>query len=134
MSHWATSEQEGTYIVKVPYGEYQIDGFELDINSANSILAGKLNHPQDAHSSEKFQVSEESKGRGLIFRFIEPIEKKLLKNKYSINEDIILNWHPYPGATEYKIQIYEKADPHRYTNDAILNGLKSLVSLARRLS
>ncbi len=124
MSQWATSEQEGTYIVKVPYGEYQIDGFEFDTNSANAILAGKINHPQDAHSSEKFVVSEESKGQGLIFRFIDPIEKKILKNKYSINEDIVLDWHPYPGASEYKIQIYEKADPHAFSNNTIFEWSK----------
>ncbi len=114
MSQWATTDSEGTYSVRVPYGEYKIDGFEFDSNSANSILAGKIHHPQNAHSSAKFEVSKENKGRGLRFRFIDPIEKNIDKNKYSISDDIVINWAPYPEASQYSIQIYEKSDPHAY--------------------
>lgn len=114
MSQWATTDSDGTYSVSVPYGEYKIDGFELDSNSANTLLAGKIDHPQNAHSSGKFEVSKENKGRGLKFRFIDPIEKNITKNKYSVSDEIILKWEPYPGASQYTIQIYEKTDPHAY--------------------
>ena len=120
MSQWATTDSDGTYSVSVPYGEYQIDGFELDSNTANSILAGKIDHPQNAHSSGKFEVTKENRGRGLILRFIDPIEKIIAKNKYSVSDDIILKWAPYPGATQYSIQIYEKSDPYAYIGNKTL--------------
>jgi hypothetical protein len=120
MSQWAITDSDGTYSVSVPYGEYKIDGFELDLKSANSILAGKINHPQNAHSSDKFEVSKENKGLGLKFRFIDPIEKNISKNIYSTSEEIILKWEPYPAATQYSIQIFEKTDPHAFIGNKTL--------------
>jgi hypothetical protein len=114
MSQWATTDENGKYIIHVPYGEYRIDGYELDKNSADLNLAGKINHPQNAYSSSKFYVSQGVKGRGLTFRFIDPIEKRLNKNRYSASEDITLHWMPYSGARWYAIQIYEKKDPQSF--------------------
>lgn len=114
MSQWATTDAEGKYIVSVPYGDYRIDGFELDPTSANLLLAGKIDYPQNAISSAAFEVTRDSIGRGLTLKFVDPVIKKILKNKFSASEDIVLHWDSYPGASQYKLQIYEKADPNDY--------------------
>lgn len=114
MSQWATTDAEGQYTVSVPYGKYKIDGFELDTTTADSVLAGKIDHPQNAHSSGTFEVQKDSHGRGLTFRFVNPIKKNISKKKFSISESVVLNWTRYPGASQYSIQIYENSDPHAY--------------------
>lgn len=119
MSQWATTDSNGQYIISVPYGKYIIDGFELDQSIANKVLPNKINHPQIPHSSRAFEVTANSKGRGLNFKFVDPIIKKFEKSKYSVAEDIILEWEQYPGASQYSIQIYEKSDPHSWSNNTL---------------
>ena len=114
MSQWGTTGSNGEYVVKVPYGEYRIDGFELDMDNVNSVLANKIDHPQNAHSSEKFIVSADTPGRALRLRFVDPVVMNMKKNKFSVSEDVIIDWLPYPDTGEYSVQIYEKTDPHGY--------------------
>ncbi|PWK46343.1 hypothetical protein [Pleionea mediterranea] len=120
MSQWSITNSEGVYSVSMPYAEYKIDGFELDSNSANALLAGKIDHPQNAHSTGNFEVSKEKKGQGLVFRFVDPIKKNITKNKYSVSDDVTLKWAAYSGASAYDIQLYEKTDPHAYIGDKAL--------------
>jgi len=112
MSQWATTDPNGRYTIPVPYGKYRIDGFELDKQSANTHLPGKIEHPQAPHKSGRFIVSEKSPGHGLDFRFVTPVTMDMPKTRYSTSEDILLEWYPYPGATRYKIQVYEKTGRH----------------------
>lgn len=119
MSQWATTDSNGKYTIKVPYGEYRIDGFELDRSSANSVLVNKIDHPQNAHSSSKFRVSEDAAGQGLGFRFIDPIVKNIPKNRFSLSEDIVIGWLAYPGASQYTVQVLEKSDPSEFGNEAL---------------
>lgn len=110
MSPWTTTDSNGRYQIGVPYGEYRIDGFELDMDSANAILPGKIVYPQNAYSSETFEVSKTAPGRGLNIRFVDPIELEIPKKKFSSDEDIVIRWKSYPGASEYAVQLYEKSD------------------------
>jgi hypothetical protein len=114
MSQWATSDESGQYIVPVPYGEYKIDGFELNHASANRTLRGMIGHPQMEHTSQKFSVTNDSPGYGLDFKFISPVEKIIPRNRFSSSEDVVIKWKAYPGATQYRIQIHEKTDPRGY--------------------
>ncbi len=114
MSQWASTGENGEYVVKVPFGEYRVDGFELDTDSANKVLVGKINHPLSHNFSGKFWVTAGSKGRGPTLMFVDPIKKSISKGKYSVAEDIVLSWEPYPGASSYAVQIYEKPDPYSF--------------------
>ena len=120
MSQWATSEAAGIYRVLVPYGEYRIDGYELDGEVADSVLAGKIASPQNPFASDTFKVVEDSKGRGLDLRYVDPIEKKITKKIFSVSENVVISWAPYTGAVEYSIQMYEKSDPNDYRGNNTL--------------
>ena len=116
-SSWATTDLAGEYTVKVPYGEYIIDGFELDNTSIDDLLPNMILHPQNPHSSNQFQVNSSLNGRGLNFKFVNPIIKRFKKNKFSSNEDVILEWEDYPNAVNYTVQIDEKSDPYSWACD-----------------
>lgn len=118
MSQWATTGGEGRYAVAVPYGTYRIDGFELDRRTADKVLPGKIADPENAHSSGRFEVSAGAPGRGLDFRFVDPVVLDMEKKRFSGDEDVILRWKPYPGASGYSVQIYEKTDPFSYRRNA----------------
>jgi len=114
MSQWAISDKMGEYRVSVPYGEYKIDGFELDSQSANKVLAGLIDSPFNPHSTEKFIVSEDELGVGIDFNFVSPVIKTTKNKSFTLNEPVIISWAPYVGASSYQIQIFEKENPHEY--------------------
>ncbi|BEU02288.1 hypothetical protein OAG1_10880 [Agarivorans sp. OAG1] len=114
LSQWAVTDENGIYRVSVPYGEYRIDGYELDYFVANKVLPNKIEHPENRNSTNQFQVVEGQKGSGLKFRFVDPIVKKSDKSQYSKNEKVTLKWEPYPEAAEYTVQVYEKADANSW--------------------
>lgn len=119
MSQWANTDSSGKYIISVPYGKYVVDGFELDRKSANEHLANKIIHPQSPHTTGILDVSLENDGYGLDFKFVDPIVKKIGKKKYTVKEEIVLEWEPYPDAKEYSVQIYEKPDPFTWSNKTL---------------
>ena len=117
MSQWATTDANGRYAIQVPFGEYRIDGYELDQASANTSLPGKIGHPLTPHTSGNFKVSKDSPGRGPDFRFVSPVTMNMPKNSFPAGEDVIIGWHPYPGASQYMVQIYEKNSPYGFTGN-----------------
>lgn len=114
MSQWGTTGADGQYEIRVPYGQYRIDGFDLDTQTANSVLAGKIGDPQNPVSSGKFEVAEGAPGHGLNLKFVEPVALEIPKSRFSADEDIVIRWKPYPGAQEYEVQIFERAEPGGY--------------------
>jgi len=36
------------------------------------------------------------------------------KQIYSVDEEIVLKWAPYAGASQYSIQLFEKSEPHAF--------------------
>ena len=117
MSQWTATDASGSYVVSVPFGKYIIDGYELDTGTANERLPNLIDHPQRSHSSGPFDVTEQDEGRGLDFKFVGPVIKKLEKTKYRMDEPVVLEWEP--GATGYSVQIYEKADPYEWSNETV---------------
>jgi len=113
-TQWAVTNEKGEYIISVPYGEYQIAGFELDRKSANVALPNKILHPQRHHSSQKFSVAENDHGRGLHFEFVDPIELFSKGEKYRSTDDVILQWKAHPHASSYSVQIFEKNTPEEF--------------------
>lgn len=129
LSQWAISDTKGDYKISVPYGKYIIDGYELDHEIVHSVLSGKIAHPGNPLRSNEFSVSENSYGSGLALAFVDPVIKTLAKTKYSSSEDILLEWLPYPGASKYSIQVYEKTNPAKWSNETLFKWLdKPVVS------
>lgn len=114
MSQWATSGPDGRYEIAVPYGEYRVDGHELNTRSANAVLAGKIDHPRNPFSGGSFDVTEGAPGDGLTLDFVDPVLVEAPKRKYAPGEDIVIRWKPYPGATEYAVQLWEQAGDGAY--------------------
>lgn len=81
-STWATTETDGRFEVAVPYGEYRVDGFEMNHSTAREVLHGLTNFPRNGHSTGVFTVSEDEVGTGLILRFVEPIKRLKGKRTY----------------------------------------------------
>lgn len=113
-SQWATSGPDGRYEVAVPFGDYRIDGHQLDTESANSVLGGKIGHPRNPYAGGSFAVAEGAPGEGLTLDFIDPVVVTMPKRKYAADEDVVARWRPYPGATEYAIQLWERSGPGPY--------------------
>lgn len=121
MSQWATSDDEGKYTIDVPLGQYKIDGFEIDFASANSVLAGKIEHPNLDFRSEIFSVDENEKGRGLTLVFVDPVIKNISKLKYSVDENVVVSWLSHPAASQYRLQIIEKQSPRSHNETRIFD-------------
>jgi len=121
MSQWAITNAIGKYQVNVPYGKYAVDGFELDHNTADRYLPNKIIHPQRAHTKNAFEVSDGNSGNGINFKFVDPISKKVMKNKYSVVDNVVLEWEPYPNATEYSVQLYEKTDSQTWKSTSLFD-------------
>lgn len=119
-SQWAESGEDGTYIVAVPYGEYRIDGYDLDQDSANKHLPGKINKPMISHSSNTFSVGPETPGEGLTLKYIDPVIVLEPTGEVSLTDDIVARWEPYPGASSYVVQVYEYETPHQFSWDGTL--------------
>lgn len=115
MSQWAESNSEGQYVVKVPYGTYRIDGYELDDDVADKIIANKIDHPQNPHSSLSQEVNAKNVGLGLNFKFVDPIIKKIKRN-FSISEEVVIEWESHPNTSQYSVDIFEKTDPNVWSN------------------
>jgi len=120
LSPWAVTDDQGEYTIRVPLGEYRIDGFRFDSTAADSVLAGKIANPIYNFTSGSFNVSEGSEARGTSFRFVDPIKITVPKKIYSLNEPIKFHWSSYPGADNYIIQIIAKTDPYKSFGSSIL--------------
>ncbi len=115
-SRWAESDSDGKYILQVPYGEYRIDGYEIDIKSANKYLKGKINNPQNRHSRTRFVVELDKDGMGVNLDFVEPVKVIGPEGEISLTDEIIARWEDYPGATTYVVQLYENEDLYQFAS------------------
>ncbi|MCV6627345.1 MAG: hypothetical protein OIF38_14695 [Cellvibrionaceae bacterium] len=113
MSQWATTNGYGEYTISVPHGQYVIDGYELDRQSANEVLSGLIYSPMHPYSSGPFIVDATRQGAGINFSFVDPIIKTTSQTSYTLNDPIIISWEPYAGAVAYIFQVYEKSGPHQ---------------------
>lgn len=109
-SQWGTSGADGRYEISVPYGKYRIDGYTLDSSSAHNALAGKVDSPRNPHDSPVFTVAEGRDGKALDLDFLEPVRKIAPQGEVSVAQPLIVSWEPYPGASQYRIQLVEQPD------------------------
>jgi hypothetical protein len=109
MSQWATSGDDGRYSVAVPYGDYEIDGFELDPTALEKTLAGKTDNPRSnqIHGEIKTAVAAGKSGEGIDLDYIDPVVVTGPTGDVSLSHPIVLSWKPYPKATSYRIQLTE---------------------------
>lgn len=119
-SEWAKSGVDGRYTVRVPYGEYRIDGYELERESANKYLAGKIAHPRMPRGGGPFSVGKNKSGIGLNLDFVDPVEFTEPTGEVSLSEEIVAKWEPYPGASSYVVQVYEREDAHGLSFSGVL--------------
>jgi hypothetical protein len=103
------SGPDGRYEVAEPFGDYRIDGYDLDTESANSVLASKIGYPRNPFAGGRFTVAEGAPGDGLTLDFVDPVVVAMPKRKYAAGEDVVARWQPYPGATEYAMQLWEQS-------------------------
>lgn len=121
-SQWVVVDDGGGYSIPVPYGEYNVDGYELDSESANRVLAGKIDLDRFFPGHFVFPVSETVKGLGLDFAFVDPVRLDLVKKQFSLSESIVIKWHPYPSAARYRLQIRSTENPNSYAaNDELFD-------------
>lgn len=119
-SQWVETGEEGLYRLSVPYGEYRIDGYDLDHESANTVLAGKIDAPSHESSSQEFMVGQDIQGLGINLSFVTPIEKSSNYGVYQKGDSFDVSWEPYPEAESYTVQIYIKESPNGFARGAIL--------------
>jgi hypothetical protein len=113
LTQWVFTDANGQYIINVPYGDYRIDGYEFDKSIADRLLTGKIEqNSRNDYTSSVITISKDQQGRGILFRFVDPIKLKIPKNKYSIHEQIEISWDHHPDADKYKIQLLFKEQPY----------------------
>ena len=111
-SHWAKTNSDGTYNIKVPVGEYRIDGYQLHSDDANRVLEGKIDDQANPYGGVSFKVVEGKPGEGLNLNYVSPIIKLAPKGEFRLTDSIVARWEPYPNAQLYRIQIQESANLH----------------------
>jgi hypothetical protein len=110
-SQWAVTNTLGEYKIKVPYGKYRIDGWNLDEQSSDKVLPGKIHHPAGIFAMfESFSVDEKKNGKGPILYFVNPVKIIQPIGETVLSDDLILEWEPYPNAAFYRIQIRDHGE------------------------
>jgi hypothetical protein len=109
MSQWATSGGDGRYSVELPYGEYEVSGFELDSEILDQTLGGKTDNPRSNHMMGEIRttVGPDKPGAGIDLDYVDPVVVTGPTGDVSLARPIVLSWKPYPNATAYRIQLSE---------------------------
>lgn len=107
-SEFAASDENGEYIINVPYGDYRIDGWKIDHQTADKFVAGKILEPELHFISDNIAVSENSIAKGPSLNFIDPI--KILKplDMVPYTESVEIEWSKVDAAKSYRIQIVDR--------------------------
>lgn len=126
VSQWSsTTNNIGEYVISVPYGEYRIDGYELDNKLANEVLAGLIESEVKPYTSRPLAVDINKQRDGINFRFIDPVIKTVRRTAYDINEPVVISWKPYADAVTYNLQVYQLSSPDGYPGNNNLFGWSS---------
>ncbi|WP_049722200.1 hypothetical protein [Gilvimarinus polysaccharolyticus] len=119
-SQWATTDAAGEYRIAVPFGEYQVNGFQLDSDTTDGALPGLIISPMNQHRSDRFLVAEGEPGEGLDLQFVKPVVKRVKTKLVTLDEPIVLAWEPYPEASYYRVQVQQKANLNDYLGNDTL--------------
>ncbi len=107
-TQWATTDELGRYAIRLPSGDYAINGFQLDSDIANDLIGGKIDDPSMPCDIEPIKVTPERPGTGFTFRFIDPVVLDGVKRRYKSGEEIVFTWVHYPGAAAYRIYLIKR--------------------------
>ncbi len=108
VSELATSDVNGEYIINVPYGEYRIDGWKIDHETADKHLAGKILEPELHFVSKNIEVTENKIAKGPSLNFIDPIKILRPLGIIPYTENIELEWSQVNDTKLYRIQIIDR--------------------------
>jgi hypothetical protein len=122
MSQWAEVGDDGRYAVALPYGEYRIDGYDLNTSTANTVLGGKTDGPGNRryYRGEPFTVAENRPGAGLDLEYVDPVVKIGPRGTVSATRPVVLEWRAYPKAASYRVQVTEQPDEQDYAHQVRL--------------
>ena len=118
MSEWAETDASGRYAVRVPYGKYQVDGYQLDYKNLDDVLGGMTDSPQNHPSGRDdiMTVAAGKPGHGVDLDYVAPVRIAGPFGDVSIAKPVTIEWEAYPGATEYEVQLTEARDPGDYSS------------------
>ncbi|MBP7483483.1 MAG: carboxypeptidase regulatory-like domain-containing protein [Lacunisphaera sp.] len=110
-SAWAVTDKDGRYEILVPSGRYEVSGFEFDSFAADKVLAGMIMHPSRMHFGMRdvaaMDVAPDRPGKGIEFLFTPPVVVTDPVGEVASGTPVLLRWKPYPGATDYRVQLNE---------------------------
>lgn len=115
-SEFAASDENGEYIIKVPYGEYRIDGWKIDHQTADKFVAGKILEPELHFISDTITVSENSIAKGPSLNFIDPIKILTPLGIIPYSKNVEIEWSKVNGTKQYRIQIIDRGANIRGTD------------------
>ncbi|HZF18998.1 MAG TPA: carboxypeptidase-like regulatory domain-containing protein [Burkholderiales bacterium] len=117
MSGWTETDASGRYAVRVPYGKYRVDGYELDYKILDELLGGMTDSPQNEPGSDDVMTVAEGKpGRGVDLDYVAPVRITSPAGEVSLAKPVVIEWEAYPGAAQYEIQLTEAREARDYTS------------------
>ncbi|GAA4358435.1 hypothetical protein [Kangiella marina] len=119
-SPWAETSSEGVYEVKLPYGNYNINGYQLGRGNTHRVLSGAINKPGNFFNSKVVQVEKGKPERGLDLAFVSTVKKVLKRKEFERSQDVILEWDKYPGAERYSIEILKNKRQNKIEFEKVL--------------
>jgi len=104
-SPWLSTDRDGYYSFDLPYGEYSIDGYQLDSNSADRLLPGAVDFPHVIQRVEPLKVDDSGPAQGFEFRYVYPVRVQWPVGSVTIDQARQVVWDPYPGAASYTLRV-----------------------------
>lgn len=105
---WVETGTDGIYKVSVPAAKYVLAGWEIDTESAQKVLPGKIYIRSGLGSEgEILQVDERTPGKGPDLRFATPVTAISPRDVVNLEGEVTFSWEPFPGATEYSLQLMD---------------------------
>jgi len=94
-SPWTTTDEDGTYLIELPYGAYRVDGYDLDPRGKVRQLGGLVASPSNDFPDEQILVDESGPATGPELVFVSPVELVAPPETMSIDQPLVLAWKPY---------------------------------------
>ena len=110
LSPWVGSDRNGVYSFDLPFGSYSIDGYELDVRSADAALPGATDHPRQSVRMDAVDVGASGPAQGLHLRYTYPVRIQWPVGTVSVEQARRIVWDPYPGAQSYRVRV-SRRDP-----------------------
>lgn len=105
----AVSDGNGYYSISLPPGQYWISGWELDMDSANRVLLGKVEKEAAMHwtTTPSLTVATAVPTTGPDFVFVTPLSLIHPPEGAETTTDTLFEWKAYPGASYYQMYMLD---------------------------